>query len=172
MWSLTGCLVITVAADPMRVIAARGTHLRYVWATVEDASIYPTMVGVFLQVAGNVAERDWLWAGISLATSLYYVHLLARFRRDNDDDWFNSGGPCRALGRLTPDAARRHTAHNWLAAIVERLYQSRAWSTVVTVRATVARMRHVLGYSLGQLRSSPACWSHDRHSQAPHAGRA
>lgn len=102
VWSLTGCLLITVVADLMRVIAARGTRLRYVWATVEHATIYPTMVGVFLQVAGNVAERDWLWVGISLATSLYYVHLLARFRRDNDDDWFNSGGPGRMLERLVP----------------------------------------------------------------------
>lgn len=102
VWSLTGCLLITVVADLMRVIAARGTHLRYVWATAEHATIYPTMVGVFLQVAGNVAERDWLWGGISLATALYYVYLLARFRRDNDDDWFNSGGPRRALGRLAP----------------------------------------------------------------------
>lgn len=102
LWSLMGCLVITVAADLMRMIAARGTHARYVWATVEHATIYPTVVGVLLQIVENVAERDWMWVGISSATSLYYVYLLVRFRRDNDDDWFNSGGPGRALGRLAP----------------------------------------------------------------------
>lgn len=100
LWTLTGCLAITVAADYLRVTSARGTHQRYVWATVEHATIYPTVVGVLLQVAENIAEHDWLWTGIGLATGLYYVYLLWRFRRDNDDDWFNGGGPGRFLRRL------------------------------------------------------------------------
>lgn len=100
IWSLLGCLAITITADTMRIMSARGTHDRYIWATVEHATIYPAMVGVILQVAGHVAERDWLLVGISLTTTLYYAFLLARFRRDSDGDWFNSGGPGRALGRL------------------------------------------------------------------------
>lgn len=110
LWTLTGCLVVTVAADTLRVRSARGTHQRYVWATVEHATIYPTMVCAFLQVAANIAQRDWLWTGISLATALFYAHLLWRFRRDNDDDWFNTGGPRQLLARLAP-GSRPSTQH-------------------------------------------------------------
>lgn len=98
---LVACVLITITSDIMRVRCAPGTRQRYLWATVEHATIYPTMVGVFLLVASNIAQRDWLWTGITLATALYYMFLLWRFRRD-DDDWFNTGGPRRMLARLVP----------------------------------------------------------------------
>ncbi|WP_408897528.1 hypothetical protein ACJ5H2_00125 [Nocardioides sp. R1-1] len=102
VWALNGCLVATVTADTLRMLSVRGTHRRYVWATIEHATVYPTLVGVFLQVAGHIARRDWVLTGIALAVGLYYVFLLWRFRRDNDDDWFNDGGPGRLLSRLVP----------------------------------------------------------------------
>lgn len=102
VWTLIGCAAVTVVADWMRQMSARGTYGRYIWATVEHVTVYPMVVGVFLLVVENVAKRDWLWVGVGLATALYYVYLLVRFLRDNDDDWFNSGGPGRMLGRLRP----------------------------------------------------------------------
>lgn len=104
---LVTCVGITVLADLCRILAAPGTRQRYFFATIEHAGIYPTLVEVFLHITSDVARGRWISTGVDLATTLVYLHLLWRFRRDNDDDWFNSGRPRRLLRTVLP---RRHVA--------------------------------------------------------------
>lgn len=98
--TVMGVMLVHVGADFGRLLAASGTRPRFGFTTLIRVTMYPTLVGILLFAAENLASRDYPRLGLFFGFALCWVWFIVRFRRDDDDDWFNTGGPGRVRNRL------------------------------------------------------------------------
>lgn len=98
---LTVASILWITAEVMRRRYARGTRGRYVWASVERALRWPTLVNMLVAAALDQAAGDWAMFALDGLGVAAFLLVYQEKRRHGDDDDFWTDLPSKVKGMLS-----------------------------------------------------------------------